>query len=166
MNKYIGAALMATALLAQLQMQVCAQSSDQLGAQASQLQPVMPAPLDANLRGAIGGQTTAQSAAPLPFTSTSPYSYREPAGSSYGYDPQPQPTLSAPVPSAGAAQTPAAQSINKKQKQKKHGFSPVGAVFGVQDRAVKSSLGLTDRTAKTGLGITGKTTKEIFKAIF
>ncbi|HEY9731356.1 MAG TPA: hypothetical protein V6C89_05555 [Drouetiella sp.] len=161
MNKLIGAMLMASAWLAQ--MQAYAQSADQMVSQAPQLQPAMPAQLDANLRGAIGGQTTAQSSAPMPFTSTSPYSYSEPTGT--GNDPQVQPVLSAPVSGPGTVQSPTSP-VSKRQKQKKHGFSPVGAIFGVQDRAVKSSLGLTDRTAKAGLGITGKTTKEIFKAVF
>ncbi|HEY9678838.1 MAG TPA: hypothetical protein V6C76_12580 [Drouetiella sp.] len=55
---------------------------------------------------------------------------------------------------------------SQKMSNHKHGFSPVGAVFGLPDRAVKSSLGLTDRTAKAGLGVTGKSTKEVFKAVF
>lgn len=171
MNKYIGIALTTGILLAQLLSQAGAQSAD-------------PSASALDLKGQIGGQTTAQSS-PLPFTATSPYSYSEPAGN--GFAPQSQPPATAPIQSNSASQAPvpgsskAARSSktskSSSKSQSKHGFSPVGAVLGVPDRAVKSSLGLTDRTAKTGLGltdrtaktglgITGKTTKEIFKAIF
>lgn len=67
----------------------------------------------------------------------------------------------------GAASTPFATSKPaRRAKHKRHGFSPAGAVLGMPDRAVKTSVGLTDRTVKTGLGVPAKTTKEVFKAIF
>lgn len=182
MNKFIGTAMLATGLL--VQMQLRAQSEDLAVTQSPQLQPAIPATRDPGLRGQIGGQTTAQS--PMPFTTTSPYSYSEPAGTNYEVRPavtnsSPLPTSlpspSASIPLNSGNSSAATSSKTSSRMQKKHGFSPVGAVFGVPDRAVKSSLGLTDRTAKTSLGltdrtaktslgITGKTTKELFKAIF
>lgn len=90
------------------------------------------------------------------------------------YEPQPMPTSPGSVATGslgaagntGASTHSKASTLEKTKKQKHGGFSPVGAVIGVPDRAVKSSLGLTDRTTKAGLGVTGKTTKEFFKAIF
>jgi len=162
MNKHISISLMTTFLLAQVQIEVCAQSTDRVESQTPPLQPAMSATFDSNLRGPISGQSTAQSSSQLPFTTSSPYSYTEPvnaANSSNGI----QPALPAQLPVTGPS---TAASAPPSSKQKRHGFSPAGAVLGVPDRAVKSSLGLTDRTAKFGLGVTGKTTKEFFKAIF
>ena len=173
MNRYMGVALMASVLAAQMQLESCAQSQDQVQPQVSQLQPAMTATAETNLRGPIGSPQAAQ-----PFSTSSSYSYSEPnteAASSSVESPLPAP-VSAPVPSPELASPQAPKAVatpssqpstpTKSTKQKRHGFSPVGAVFGMQDRAFKSSLGLTDRTAKAGLGVTGKTTKELLKAIF
>ncbi len=163
MNRYIGIALMTSALAVQTQLQGCAQSTDEIQAQMPQLQPAMSATADTNLRGPIGSQSTAQSSTPRPFTTSSPYSYSEPSEAASHISDAPSAVM-APSPVPNTSKTPSAPSKNTKKKH--HGFSPVGAVFGVQDRAFKSSLGLTDRTAKAGLGVTGKTTKEVLKAIF
>lgn len=163
MNRYIGIAMMTIALSVQMQLQVCAQSTDQAQSQMPPLQPAMSAAFDTNLRGPIVGRPTAPPSSPLPFTTSSPYSYSEPTeAASNGIESQSTATVSSPVTSpSGVVSTP-----SKNTKQKGHGFSPVGALFGMQDRAVKSSLGLTDRAAKASFGVTGKTTKEVLKAIF
>ncbi|MBS1956086.1 MAG: hypothetical protein JST89_18020 [Cyanobacteria bacterium SZAS-4] len=169
MNRYIGIALMATALSVHTQLAGCAQTSEQSQPVTSQLQPAMPATVDTNLRGPIGSQPAVQSPATLPFTSSSPYSYSEPSDT-VSNNAEVQPVVTSPLPVASPSPVPSSSKVapaqSKNMKTKHHGFSPFGAVFGIQDRAFKSSLGLTDRTAKAGLGVTGKTTKEVFKAVF
>lgn len=165
MNRYIGAALLASALGMQMQLRCCAQTTDQVQAQVRQLQPAMSAKLDTNLRGPIGSQSNAPSPSPSAqaFTTSSPYSYSEPKDAA-------RTSIEAPpvvtAPSTVTGQMNSSSIPSQKNKHKGHGFSPVGALLGVQDRAVKSSLGLTDRTAKAGLGVTGKTAKEVLKVIF
>lgn len=163
MNRYIGIALITGTLAVQTQLQGFAQSTDQVQTQMPQLQPAMSATLDSNLRGPIGGRPTAPSSSPLPFTTSSPYSYSEPTDAKSS-NIEAQPAVASPLPVTSTSNVASAPSKNTKQKG--HGFSPVGAIFGIQDRAFKSSLGLTDRTAKAGLGVTGKTTKEVLKALF
>lgn len=163
MNRYIGLALLASALGMQMQLRCCAQSADQGQTQMPQLQPAMSATVDTTLRGPIGSQSTAPSPSPQTFTTSSPYSYSEPTdAASTGVEVQP--TVAAP--STVTSQTNSVSTQAQSTKPKGHGFSPVGALFAMQDRAVKSSFGLTDRTAKTGLGVTGKTAKEVLKIVF
>lgn len=169
MNRYIGIAVITGTLAVQTQLQGFAQSTDQVQTQIPQLQPAMSATLDSNLRGPIGGRPAASSSSPLPFTTSSPYSYSEPTEATSS-NIKAQPAVDSPVPVTSPLPVTSTSSVasvpSKNTKHKGHGFSPVGAIFGMQDRAFKSSLGLTDRTAKAGLGVTGKTTKEVLKAIF
>lgn len=165
MNRYFGIAILASALAAQVQLRACAQSVELSQSQMSQLQPAMSPAADTSLRGPIGGQSEAQPSSPQPFTASSPYSYSAPAESTNSSSSaEVSPSFTAPSPVMSPSDVPS--TLSKNAKPKKHGFSPFGVVFGMQDRAFKSSLGLTDRTAKASLGVTGKTTKEVFKAIF
>ncbi len=161
MSKYIGIALATAVIVVQAQLQAGAQSPNFDASQpVPVLQPQSPATDD--LRGPIDNHPVAPASYAAPFTNTSPYSYTEPSGTPPGA----QTSVTVPAPaSAGVPSFSEPPSAGAK-KQKKHGTSAVGAVFGVQDRAVKSSVGLTDRAAKTSLGFSGKAVKEVFKTIF
>jgi hypothetical protein len=163
MSKYIGIALATAVIVVQAQLQAGAQSPN---FDASQPVPVLQpqSPANDGLRGPIDNRPVAPTSYPAPFSNTSSYSYTEPSGTPPGA----QTSVTVPFPAPASTGVPSFSEPPSAgaKKQKKHGTSPVGAVFGVQDRAVKSSVGLTDRAAKASLGVSGKAVKEVFKTIF